>query len=63
MNEKFNKNAKVEKLTKKVGKGVRLIVIGPYSWTCTNGNNLMTCASMLKVVHGIPGESIFTCQV
>ena len=28
MNEKFNKNAKVEKLTKKVGRGVRLIVIG-----------------------------------
>ena len=31
MNEKINKNAKVEKLTKKVGKGVRLIVIGPFS--------------------------------
>ena len=31
MNEKFNKNAKVEKLTKKVGRGVRLIVIGPSS--------------------------------
>ena len=31
MNEKFNKNAKVEKLTKKVGRGVRLIVIGPLS--------------------------------
>ena len=30
MNEKFNKNAKVEKLTKKVGRGVRLIIIGPY---------------------------------
>ena len=29
MNEKFKKNAKVEKLTKKVGRGVRLIVIGP----------------------------------
>ena len=29
MNEKFNNNAKVEKLTKKVGSGVRLIVIGP----------------------------------
>ena len=28
MNEKFNKNAKVEKLTKNVGRGVRLIVIG-----------------------------------
>ena len=32
MNEKFNKNAKVEKLTKKVGRGVRLIVIGPYDF-------------------------------
>ena len=31
MNEKFNKNAKVEKLIKKVGRGVRLIVIGPLS--------------------------------
>ena len=30
MNEKFIKNAKVEKLTKKVGRGVRLIVIGPF---------------------------------
>ena len=30
MNEKFNKNAKVEKLTKKVGRVVRLIVIGPF---------------------------------
>ena len=29
MNEKFNKNATVEKLTKKVGRGVRFIVIGP----------------------------------
>ena len=29
MNEQFNKNAKVEKLTKKVGRGVRLIVKGP----------------------------------
>ena len=29
MNEKFNKHAKVEKLTKKVGRGIRLIVIGP----------------------------------
>ena len=31
MNEKFNKNAKSEKLTKKVGRGVRLIVIGPFT--------------------------------
>ena len=30
MNEKFNKNAKVEKFTKKLGRGVRLIVIGPF---------------------------------
>ena len=30
MNEKFNKNAKVEKMTKKVGRGVHLIVIGPF---------------------------------
>ena len=28
MNEKINKNAKVENLTKKLGVGVRLIVIG-----------------------------------
>ena len=28
-NEKFNKNAKVEKLTKKLGRSVRLIVKGP----------------------------------
>ena len=30
ISEKFNKNAKVEKLTKKLGRGVRPIVIGPY---------------------------------
>ena len=30
MNEKFNKDAKVDKLTKKLGRGVRLIVIGPF---------------------------------
>ena len=30
INEKFNKNAKVEKLTKKLGTSVRLIVKGPY---------------------------------
>ena len=35
MNEKFNKNAKVEKLIKKVGRGVRLIVIGPYYCSLT----------------------------
>ena len=29
INQKFNKNAKVEKLTKKLGKSVRLIVKGP----------------------------------
>ena len=29
-NEKFNKNAKVKKITKKVGRGVRLIAKGPY---------------------------------
>ena len=33
MNEKFNKNAKVEKLTKKLGRGVRQIVIGPLKIT------------------------------
>ena len=30
VNEKFNKNAKVEKLTKKLERGVCLIVKGPY---------------------------------
>ena len=31
INEKFNKTAKVEKLTKKVGRSVHLIIIGPSS--------------------------------
>ena len=31
MKEKFNKNAKIEKLTKKLGRGVHIIVIGPLS--------------------------------
>ena len=30
MNEKFNKNAKVEKITGMLGIAVRLIVIDPY---------------------------------
>ena len=30
INEKLNKNAKVEKLTTKLGRGVGLIVIGPF---------------------------------
>ena len=30
MNEKFNKNAKVEKFTNMLGRGVRLIVIDPF---------------------------------
>ena len=30
INKKLNKNAKVEKLTKKLGRSVRLIVIGPF---------------------------------
>ena len=37
MDEKFNKNAKVERLTKKVGRGVRLIVIGPLRETELKG--------------------------
>ena len=32
MNEKFNKNAKVEKLTTMLGIAVRLIVIDPYEF-------------------------------
>ena len=32
--KKFNKNAKVEKLTKKLGRSVRLIVIGPLCISC-----------------------------
>ena len=35
INEKLNKNAKVEKLTKKLGRSVRLIVRGPFKY---NGN-------------------------
>ena len=31
MNENFNKNAKVENLTKKLKRGVRLIIIGPFN--------------------------------
>ena len=30
--KKINRNAKIEKLTKKVGRGVRLIVIGPFGY-------------------------------
>ena len=40
MNEKFNKNAKVEKLTKKVGRGVRLIVIGSSGLLAPQANSL-----------------------
>ena len=40
LNVKFNENAKVEKLTKKLGKGVRRIVIGLYF-----------CSSMKKKIE------------
>ena len=43
MDEKFNKNAKVDKLTKKVGRGVRLIVIGPY-------NDLISYANVIRLL-------------
>ena len=47
MNEKFNKNAKVEKLTKKVGRGVRLIVIGPL-------HQLWFKWDTRVILHGVP---------
>ena len=49
MNEKFNKNAKVEKLTKKVGRGVRLIVIGPYVSECWR--DLQFCTLSKESLH------------
>ena len=39
MNEKFNKNAKVEKLTTMLGIAVRLIVIDPYTYGAVSVSN------------------------
>ena len=55
MNEKFNKNAKVEKLTKKVGRGVRLIVIGPYNFEVYY-LHFDVCNAHFKIYH----FSVFT---
>ena len=55
MNEKFNKNAKVEKLTKKVGRGVRLIVIGPFD------SNVLV-EQMIKLL-GKDARLIFKCPL
>ena len=47
MNEKFNKNAKVEKFTLLLGKAVRLIVIDPLQYLekiiHIKSNNLTVC--------------------
>ena len=44
MNEKFNKNVKVEQVTKMLGKGVRLIVILPLKIIINHdkGHNIYT---------------------
>ena len=57
MNEKCNKNAKVEKLTKKVGRGVGLTVIGPfllvhpamYSMCCARSLPTVVRESVLRI--------------
>ena len=51
MNEKFNKNAKVEKLTKKLGRGVRLIVIGPFYYARTEF--ISKCKNILFSIEDI----------
>ena len=49
MNEKFNKNAKVEKITTMLGKAVRLIVIDP---SCRISlNKSYSCQFGLKLIH------------
>ena len=59
MNEKFNKNAKVEKFTNMLGIAVRLIVIDPlavllYTFTisnlCDNIMGCQVCSSINKAV-------------
>ena len=55
MNEKFNKNAKVEKLTKKVGRGVRLIVIGPFVLSLCN--QFSTSTFDLRFAFLVPPQS------
>ena len=56
MNEKLNKNAKVEKLTKKVGRGVRLIVIGPLSISI----DIIMFFSSFEVIVLILGGKVMT---
>ena len=47
MNEKFNKNAKVEKFTTMLGIAVRVIVIDPFAY----GFILLYCRSSVSVLH------------
>ena len=66
MNEKFNKNAKVEKLTKKVGRGARLIVIGPLVKSILHAeynahDALQDVANTGAKLYYMSGES-FVCQ-
>ena len=51
MNEKFNNNAKVEKLAKKMGKGVRLIVIGPLPATAINFKMVYTSKYLSFILY------------
>ena len=62
MNEKFNKNAKVEKLTKKVERGVRLIVIGHLEiFIFLYIFQKMSSRRQVKLItiYRIPGFSVF----
>ena len=60
MNEKFNKNAKVEKLTNKVGRGVRLIAIGPLL-KLTRTHNLLKLSCAHKVVNFSHKHRVVNC--
>ena len=58
INEKFNKNAKVEKLTKKLGRGVRLVVIGP--WWCREEGWSFAPSTSYNEMHPL---SLMTSQI
>ena len=60
MNEKFNKNAKIKKLTTMLGRAVRLIVIDPLHYNAWWKQDLM-CKKLLQQ-HGlqmIPPNVVF----
>ena len=68
MNEKFNKNANVEKFTTMLGRAVRLIVIDPlhldmrvsFKWRTVFEIKSVLLLSAIEIFHGNYSDEVFT---